>query len=146
MKKFQRQIIFGEALILVLFAIDRLIKHWLMQAPNLKPSFFTISKNFGIAFGLPLGGAFVYILIIPVLLFLVHLSINYFQKREGGFHLALVLIIVGALSNLIDRATFGAVIDYFDVKIWPVFNLADCMIVGGVGWWAIRSWGGRAKN
>ena len=46
--------------------------------------------------------------------------------------LGLSLIILGALSNLLDRLIFGYVIDYINIFIWPVFNLADAMIVVGI--------------
>jgi signal peptidase II len=38
----------------------------------------------------------------------------------------------GALSNLIDVARRGRVIDYVDLPWWPTFNLADAAIVVGV--------------
>ncbi len=38
----------------------------------------------------------------------------------------------GALSNLIDVARRGRVIDYLDLFRWPTFNLADAAIVAGV--------------
>ncbi len=45
-------------------------------------------------------------------------------------------IIAGALSNVWDRARFGAVADFFDVHMggyhWPAFNIADSLIVIGV--------------
>lgn len=44
----------------------------------------------------------------------------------------LVLILSGAVSNIIDRLYFGCVIDFIDLKIWPVFNIADSFIVIGV--------------
>jgi len=47
--------------------------------------------------------------------------------------LAYWLVILGAGSNLLDRFKYGAVIDFIDFKIWPVFNLADVMIVVGLG-------------
>ena len=50
----------------------------------------------------------------------------------------------GALGNLIDRARQGLVIDFFDFRIWPVFNVADIAICVGVGCiiWSIllREW------
>ncbi len=46
------------------------------------------------------------------------------------------LILGGAVGNVIDRARFGAVIDYLDFHIadyhWPAFNLADAAISVGV--------------
>ena len=50
--------------------------------------------------------------------------------------LPICLVIAGALSNVWDRARFGAVADLFDVYIgtyhWPAFNIADSFIVVGV--------------
>ncbi|MFW5926621.1 MAG: signal peptidase II [Wenzhouxiangella sp.] len=49
---------------------------------------------------------------------------------------SLVLILGGAVGNLIDRIRFGYVIDFIDVHYagwhWPAFNLADSAIVIGV--------------
>lgn len=41
------------------------------------------------------------------------------------------LILAGALANAIDRVLWGCVIDFIDLKFWPVFNLADIFIVSG---------------
>ena len=38
------------------------------------------------------------------------------------------LFLGGAIGNLIDRARQGLVIDFFDFRIWPVFNIADIAI------------------
>lgn len=43
------------------------------------------------------------------------------------------LFLGGAIGNLIDRARQGMVIDFFDFRIWPVFNIADIAICIGVG-------------
>ena len=37
----------------------------------------------------------------------------------------------GALGNVIDRALRGQVIDFIDLHVWPVFNIADAAIVLG---------------
>jgi signal peptidase II len=46
----------------------------------------------------------------------------------------------GATSNLMDWLLRGAVIDFIDLRVWPVFNLADAFIVLGVGvaLWSIQ--------
>lgn len=43
------------------------------------------------------------------------------------------LFLGGAIGNLIDRARQGLVIDFFDFRIWPIFNIADIAICIGVG-------------
>lgn len=43
------------------------------------------------------------------------------------------LFLGGTIGNLIDRARQGLVIDFFDFRIWPVFNIADIAICIGVG-------------
>jgi hypothetical protein len=45
--------------------------------------------------------------------------------------LPLILILSGAISNIIDRLYFGCVIDFIDLQFWSVFNLADVYITTG---------------
>ena len=92
--------------------------------------------NFGISFGLFSG------LISPWLLIIIGLLvvgfIFYLMKsasdmfEEWGF----LIIISGALSNIIDRIFNGYVIDfiYFHYKyfFWPAFNFADIYITIGI--------------
>ena len=40
----------------------------------------------------------------------------------------LVFLIAGALGNLIDRMRLGYVVDFVDIRIFPVFNVADVLI------------------
>jgi len=55
-----------------------------------------------------------------------------------------MLVLGGAISNLIDRLWYGAVIDFIDIYVsvyhWPVFNIADAAIVIGIGGIFIRTW------
>jgi signal peptidase II len=46
--------------------------------------------------------------------------------------LGLIFILSGAASNMIDRTVQGCVIDFIDLKFWPVFNLADTYITIGI--------------
>ncbi len=45
---------------------------------------------------------------------------------------AAALILGGALGNMIDRVRLHEVVDFLDVHIWPIFNVADSCIVLGV--------------
>lgn len=42
------------------------------------------------------------------------------------------LILGGASGNLLDRLSTGAVTDFLDLRVWPIFNAADMAIVAGV--------------
>ncbi len=54
-------------------------------------------------------------------------------KRRIEFSVSASLIILGAISNLADRVAYGWVVDYFGPGLgWPVFNLADVVILAGV--------------
>lgn len=44
---------------------------------------------------------------------------------------AVALITAGAAGNLIDRVSRGFVVDFIRVPHWPVFNVADIVIVVG---------------
>ena len=59
---------------------------------------------------------------------------------------SLGLILGGALGNLTDRIVrgtgiSGSVVDFVDLHVWPVFNVADSAIVVGallLGLWTLR--------
>ena len=54
------------------------------------------------------------------------------DRPRNLIRLAIGLQLGGALGNLIDRLTVGAVTDFIDVGRWPIFNLADSSIVVGM--------------
>jgi len=93
----------------------------------------TLLPNTGVAFGL-FGGSHPAALIV---LALTILGILFYNKgawpgtQTGQWGLGLML--GGALSNVLDRVRLGYVVDYLDVHVWPVFNLADAAIVVGAG-------------
>ena len=53
-----------------------------------------------------------------------------FQGELASIGLGLAL--GGAGSNLADRIFRGVVVDFVDLRVWPVFNPADVAIVGGL--------------
>ena len=57
------------------------------------------------------------------------------HRNEFRLALALTLVLGGALSNVIDRLRFGAVVDFIQWHVagyyWPAFNLADSAICLG---------------
>ena len=107
----------------------------------------TLVLNPGLAFGLlasvPTEWRWIVALLsLVALVILVRVALRVLPR--GGFadHGAIGLIFGGAIGNLIDRARFGAVIDFVDVHYrgwhWPAFNVADSAITVGVTVLAIR--------
>ena len=39
-----------------------------------------------------------------------------------------IFLMIGAFGNLIDRIRLGYVVDFIDIKVFPVFNIADVCI------------------
>ena len=93
----------------------------------------TLVRNTGIAFGLFHGGSPV--LLAAILLGIFILAYLSFKMRRESvlFRLSFGFILGGAIGNLIDRLVRGAVVDFLDFRIWPVFNVADSFITIGVG-------------
>lgn len=51
--------------------------------------------------------------------------------RIWNLEFGILLILSGAIGNILDRIQYGCVIDFFDLKFWPVFNTADIFITLG---------------
>ena len=94
---------------------------------------FTHVHNRGIAFSL-LGGI---PLLVPAVIALTLLFLLFYNKarwsRRPVAQAALALLGGGAIGNLVDRVRVGAVVDFIDVHVWPVFNLADIAVTAGAG-------------
>ena len=89
------------------------------------------TRNSGVAFGFFGGGGTIVAVVAAAALaallvfFATHLTRPLVWLPTG-------LLIGGAAGNLVDRAREGAVTDYLDLPLWPVFNLADVAITVGV--------------
>jgi signal peptidase II len=105
-------------LIIVLVAIDQSIKTYLTELNN--KDLLTTYRNIGISFSLL--PSLPWRSILPVVLFLM---LGFLLKSQS---LGLSLIIAGGISNLTDRIFRGGVVDFIDLKIMPVFNMADLLI------------------
>lgn len=59
------------------------------------------------------------------------------RKDQAILHWALALVAGGAVGNLVDRIYYGVVTDFvlwhYHSHEWPVFNVADIVLVVGVG-------------
>lgn len=86
-------------------------------------------QNRGAAFGVFVNQTtfFIIVSVITILFMAVFLK----KSKPIIMRLSLVLILSGAIGNLIDRLRFGYVVDFIDFRIWPVFNVADSSITVG---------------
>ena len=57
----------------------------------------------------------------------------WFRRRRAPWpeHAGFALVVAGALGNALDRVARGHVIDFIHVRFWPVFNVADILVVAG---------------
>lgn len=101
--------------------------------PVLKDVFhITRVHNSGAAFGILKGMLPIFIFLSIVAIFLIILYANRFRRSYYHLRTGLLLILAGTIGNLIDRLRLGYVIDFIDLRIWPVFNVADMTItIGG---------------
>lgn len=140
-------------ILVALLAADRLTKFLILEklpdeGVSLIPGFLnlTLYKNTNLAFGLKLPWLVLFGLIIIILFWLIILLSRAYQQKNFWLAFWLSLIIIGALSNLIDRLIYGQVIDFIEVPWWSIFNLADMMIVVGLLGWLVKSVKRKAQN
>jgi signal peptidase II len=99
-----------------------------------------LSMNHGSAFGLFSGhnGARIFLSVVGVLaVFGMFWLMKRSREDQRVLHVALALVAGGTVGNLVDRIYFGVVTDFvlwrYKTKEWPVFNIADVVLVVGVG-------------
>ena len=99
---------------------------------------FILVFNTGISYGLFSGGGdfqkwILISLSILIIIFLLSLIRN---ESTVLSKLSISFIIGGALGNVLDRFTYGAVVDFISLHAkgfsWYIFNIADMFIVLGV--------------
>ena len=129
----------------LLFLVDRLTK-WLAIHSLPREGLFLVprltgvilERNQGIAYSIPLPKLPLIFTVFVIMVILVALLIRTYRRGELAAAAAFGLIIVGAFSNLLDRLRYDYVIDMIVLTGWPVFNLADVMIMAGALWLVMR--------
>jgi signal peptidase II len=94
--------------------------------------YWTYVQNTHGAFGLFGSSAFVL-----VAMAIAVLAVFWFAFREAAAKSILVQIafggiVGGAIGNIVDRFHYHFVVDFIDLRWWPVFNVADSCITVGV--------------
>ena len=146
----KKENIFFLLLIIIIFSLDRISKHKIINKFNENSYYvndfinFDLIWNIGIGFGLlstesTLFYNFVTFIIGTVILVLVFILI----KSDNLDKLIYSLIIGGALGNFYDRIIYKAVPDFIDIHYnnfhWFSFNVADIFITIGIIIFIIRS-------
>lgn len=139
---------------LLLVAADQVSKQFILvrlpigESLPILPGLFhlTTVHNTGIAFGLFQNDPRLLTLLISVCVLLLLLFSWRVVQEPLLERLAYGFILGGAVGNLIDRVRFGWVIDFLDLRIWPVFNVADSGITIGVILFAWKILFVREKN
>lgn len=137
----------------IVIAVDQAAKHWALTALDeghvinlVGPLRFRLVFNTGAAFGKfdSLGP------VLGVLAFAVSIWLFSSRVMVGGRPSAIAVgsVVGGAIGNSLDRlfraedgVLNGAVVDFIDIRWWPVWNVADMGIVlGAVALvWCIQS-------
>lgn len=115
----------------IIVVIDQMVKISLIDKDiTIIPNFLnlTYTENTGAAFGIGTNNI---ILIFSIIM--VMALIYYIKAKKIDNQIPYMLIISGAIGNMIDRIFRGFVIDYIDVNLFnfPNFNIADiCIVIG----------------
>jgi len=127
-------------LVPLLITLDQITKLWAQRHldpvpdPFLPGLYLTYTKNTGAAFGILQGNSawlgWASLLVGMAILFFLSAA----RPRALLTQLSLSFIAAGALGNAVDRIGRGYVVDYLDIGpgLWPIFNLADSLVVAGV--------------
>jgi len=127
--------------VLIALSIDIYTKAWVISNLRSQPPRIVICnvfqlrylENRGAAFGILYGQQ--YFLIIVTFLVLGFILWMYHKvpvgKRYYPLRFCAILLIAGAVGNLIDRLRWGFVVDFLFLEIinFPIFNVADMYVV-----------------
>ena len=131
----------GKLLFLSVIVLDQFSKGLIVKSMVPGESIPIIQNIFHLTYVLNPGAAFgifsnqrMFLLITGAVLIAATAYFYPLLKKSDAFlQIGAMAILSGAVANLIDRLQTGYVVDMFDFRIWPVFNVADIAIVCGMG-------------
>jgi signal peptidase II len=129
-------------IVVVITGLDQLVKGIIINHIDLFekipviPGIFDMThiRNDGAAYNL-FSQVPVLLIVMPATVMvagLVYMAYGY-KRNNPILMTAISMVIGGGLGNLVDRITKGYVVDFFDIHIIPVFNVADIFICTGCG-------------
>jgi signal peptidase II len=92
----------------------------------------TYVQNPGAAFGMLANWRWYFIAVTVVVIGLILVYGKAIAGNNKLLQYSLGLQLGGAAGNLVDRVLVGKVVDFLDLRVWPVFNVADSALVVGV--------------
>jgi len=134
MAKIPKKFLGISLICLVLFVLDRFSKNFFLNNHNINLWGLTsFQKNCGFIFGAQFPGweNIFYTFIFCAFIILFYLLIVFLKEGRITELLATELIIIGALSNVLDRLFYGCVTDFISFWILGVFNMSDVYIFIG---------------
>ena len=139
MKKYSKDIIVIIC-ILIFICLDQVSKIYLAKDIMLIEGVIKFSdvRNTGGAFGI-FNTSIITVILLNIIILSLMIRFILIKKDYMGkmVYYGLIFIITGGISNLIDRIFRGYVVDFIDLTQiinFPVFNLADIILVCG---WAL---------
>lgn len=126
--------------LIIWLIIDQVSKYYVMNHFMLGESVVIIPNVFHLTYIINRGAAFGmfanqqwFFLAVAIILLLV---CAYYWKRilsgPKSLQFGTALLVSGAVGNGLDRYLLHGVVDFFDFRIWPIFNVADIGICMGV--------------
>ncbi len=100
--------------------------------------YLTLIPNTGGAFGVLANRTAFFIIVPSLIILLLIFCFRSIPAELRYLRLGLTLQLGGALGNLTDRLRLGYVLDFFDFRVWPIFNIADMALVIGAFFLALE--------
>lgn len=120
------------------FALDQAVKFFveqnLTQKYQIIPDVFSLvlHHNQGVAWSISIP-YLVQLMLFPLLIIMGGYYLYNNVNLNKLFSVLIVGVILGgAWGNFVDRLLKGYVVDYISISVFPVFNIADIGIVGGI--------------
>ena len=111
--------------IILLIGLDQITKAYFVSRDFFVP-------NYGLPFGLDFGVLVNSIIVFFGLIFFFWLFWKTRTRQNKLLNWGFILVLAGALTNLLDRLMFGYVRDFINLGLGFTFNLADIFIVLGL--------------
>lgn len=89
-------------------------------------------RNFGAGFGIMQQQTWILIFISITVIGVILYYLDRIKDKEILLQFLVGFVLGGTIGNLIDRVSYGSVIDFLDFRIWPVFNFADGFVTIGI--------------